>query len=54
MKPIRVLIVDDSAVMRKIVEHCLRQAGIEIQDVIEAGNGVEGLARQIQQLSRTT
>jgi two-component system, chemotaxis family, chemotaxis protein CheY len=44
MKPIRVLIVDDSAVMRKIVERCLRQAGIEISAVLEAGNGVEGLA----------
>jgi two-component system chemotaxis response regulator CheY len=44
MKPIRVLIVDDSAVMRKIVERCLRQAGLELKEVIEAGNGIEGLA----------
>jgi len=44
MKPIRVLIVDDSAVMRKIVERSLRQAGIELGEVFEAGNGVEGLA----------
>lgn len=44
MKPIRVLIVDDSAVMRKIVERSLRQAGIEVKEVVEAGNGVEGLA----------
>jgi two-component system chemotaxis response regulator CheY len=44
MKAIRVLIVDDSAVMRKIVERSLRQAGIEILEVLEAGNGVEGLA----------
>jgi two-component system chemotaxis response regulator CheY len=44
MKPIRVLIVDDSAVMRKIVERCLRQAGIELKEVVEAGNGAEGLA----------
>jgi two-component system chemotaxis response regulator CheY len=44
MKPIRVLIVDDSAVMRKIVERCLRQAGIELSEVIEASNGAEGLA----------
>lgn len=44
MKPIRVLIVDDSAVMRKIVERSLRQAGINLKEVIEAGNGVEGLA----------
>ena len=44
MKPIRVLIVDDSAVMRKIVEQCLRQAGLELKEVVEAGNGIEGLA----------
>src|ERR1700690_2218352 len=50
MRPIRVLIVDDSAVMRKIVERSLRQAGIELQEVLEAGNGVEGLAA-IQQCS---
>lgn len=44
MKPIRVLIVDDSAVMRKIVERSLRQAGLDLKEVLEAGNGVEGLA----------
>ena len=44
MKSIRVLIVDDSAVMRKIVERCLRQAGLELQQVLEASNGMEGLA----------
>ncbi|HUO25919.1 MAG TPA: response regulator [Candidatus Aquilonibacter sp.] len=44
MKPIRVLIVDDSAVMRKIVERCLRQAGIDLTEVLEANNGLEGLA----------
>jgi two-component system chemotaxis response regulator CheY len=44
MKPIRVLIVDDSAVMRKIVERSLRQAGLDLKEVIEAGNGMEGLA----------
>jgi len=44
MRALRVLIVDDSAVMRKIVERCLRQAGIELREVVEAGDGVEGLA----------
>ncbi len=44
MKRPRVLIVDDSSVMRKIVERSLRQAGLEIGDVVEAGNGVEALA----------
>jgi len=44
MNSIRALIVDDSSVMRKIVERSLRQAGIEISQVFEAGNGAEGLA----------
>jgi two-component system chemotaxis response regulator CheY len=43
MKSIRALIVDDSSVMRKIVERSLRQAGIEISQVLEAGNGAEAL-----------
>ena len=40
---IRTLIVDDSSVMRKIVDRSLRQAGIEMSQVFEAGNGVEAL-----------
>jgi two-component system chemotaxis response regulator CheY len=44
MKPARVLIVDDSSVMRKIVGRCLRQAGLEVQQVLEASNGSEALA----------
>jgi two-component system, chemotaxis family, chemotaxis protein CheY len=43
MNSIRALIVDDSSVMRKIVERSLRQAGIELASVIEAGNGAEAL-----------
>jgi two-component system chemotaxis response regulator CheY len=43
MKPARVLIVDDSSVMRKIVGRSLRQAGMEIQQVLEASNGSEAL-----------
>jgi two-component system, chemotaxis family, chemotaxis protein CheY len=43
MSEIRTLIVDDSSVMRKIVERALRQAGLELQVVHEAGSGVEGL-----------
>jgi two-component system chemotaxis response regulator CheY len=42
--PVRVLIVDDSSVMRKIVERSLRQAGIDLTQVVEAGNGAEALA----------
>jgi len=44
MTPICALIVDDSSVMRKIVERSLRQAGIELSEVMEAGNGMEALA----------
>ncbi len=44
MKKSRVLIVDDSAVMRKMVERSLRQAGVELEEVFEAKNGAEALA----------
>jgi len=44
MDKIRALIVDDSSVMRKIIERSLRQAGVEIEKVVEASNGAEGLA----------
>lgn len=44
MTPICALIVDDSSVMRKIVERSLRQAGIELSEVMEAGSGIEALA----------
>jgi two-component system chemotaxis response regulator CheY len=43
MHEIRTLIVDDSSVMRKIVERSLRQAGLDTLVVYEAGNGAEGL-----------
>jgi two-component system chemotaxis response regulator CheY len=43
MREIRTLIVDDSSVMRKIVERSLRQAGLDTMVVYEAGNGAEGL-----------
>jgi two-component system, chemotaxis family, chemotaxis protein CheY len=44
MKKLNVLIIDDSSVMRKIVERSLRQAGLDLEKVHEAGNGAEGLA----------
>jgi len=43
MESVRALIVDDSSVMRKIVERSLRQAGIDLVEVREAANGAEGL-----------
>jgi two-component system, chemotaxis family, chemotaxis protein CheY len=41
---IRALIVDDSSVMRKIVERSLRQAGLDLNKVFESGNGAEALS----------
>jgi two-component system chemotaxis response regulator CheY len=43
MSEVRTLIVDDSSVMRKIVERSLRQAGLDALVVREAGSGTEGL-----------
>ena len=44
MKPVNVLIVDDSSVMRKIVGRSLRQAGLDLVQVLEASNGSEALS----------
>ncbi len=38
-----VLIVDDSNTMRKIVSRSLRQAGIDFDQILEAGDGQEAL-----------
>ena len=38
------LIVDDSAVMRQMFLRTLRLSGLEIDSVLEAANGAEGLA----------
>jgi len=40
---LRALIIDDSAVMRKVIERALRQAGLDLTEVLEAGNGEEAL-----------
>jgi len=40
----KILIVDDSNTMRKIVTRSLRQAGIDVGEIVEAGDGVEALA----------
>jgi two-component system chemotaxis response regulator CheY len=39
-----VLIVDDSAAIRKILQRVLRQAEVPVGTVFEAGDGVEALA----------
>jgi two-component system, chemotaxis family, chemotaxis protein CheY len=43
MNKLSILIVDDSSVMRKIVERSLRLAGLEIERVGEADNGATAL-----------
>jgi len=41
---VRVLIVDDSVVMRRILESALRHSNLDLTEVLHAANGVEGLA----------
>lgn len=43
MEPV-VLVVDDSVAIRKILRRVLRQTGIEIKDIHEAGDGQEALS----------
>jgi len=39
----RALIVDDSAVMRKVLQRALKETGLGVTDVVEATNGQEAL-----------
>ena len=41
--PVDVLIVDDSAAIRKILQRVLRQADVPVGQVFEAGDGLEAL-----------
>jgi two-component system chemotaxis response regulator CheY len=41
----KILIVDDSATMRKILMRVIRQAGVDCDGFVEASNGAEGLER---------
>lgn len=41
--PLDVLIVDDSAAIRKILQRVLRQAEVDLGEVYEAGDGLEAL-----------
>jgi two-component system chemotaxis response regulator CheY len=43
MREISALIVDDSSVMRGILERALRQAGLTIAGIFQASNGLEAL-----------
>jgi two-component system chemotaxis response regulator CheY len=38
-----VLVVDDSAAIRKILQRVLRQTGMSIRTILEAGDGLEAL-----------
>jgi len=38
-----ILIVDDSSTMRKIISRSLRQAGLSVDEIFEAGDGIDGL-----------
>ncbi|MCD6526670.1 MAG: response regulator [Desulfuromonas sp.] len=39
----RVLVIDDSSTMRKIVSRSLRQAGLDFDEILEAADGQEAL-----------
>jgi len=46
--PINVLIVDDSATMRQMIQKTLAMSGLDIADVFEAANGIEAFAQLAQ------
>ena len=43
MKKRRVLVVDDSSTIRKIIQHSLHRANLNVGDILEASNGREAL-----------
>ncbi|MCF6155628.1 MAG: response regulator [Candidatus Brocadia sp.] len=43
----KVLIIDDSAVMRKIIQRNIQQSGLIVDEFVEAGDGREGLEKAI-------
>lgn len=40
----RILIVDDSAMMRAMVKRVIKLADVQVEEILEAGNGAEALA----------
>jgi two-component system chemotaxis response regulator CheY len=44
MKPLNILIVDDSATMRQFVRRAVQLSGVPVAEVLEAANGREALA----------
>jgi two-component system chemotaxis response regulator CheY len=43
--PRNLMIVDDSATMRKIIMRTVRMSGLEFDDIQEAGNGAEAIEK---------
>ena len=41
----KVLIIDDSSVMRKIIQRNIQQSGLLVDEFVEAGDGREGLEK---------
>ena len=39
----RILIVDDSSIMRTLIKRVVALAGVPVDDILEAGNGAEAL-----------
>src|SRR6185503_13841744 len=43
-RTMRILIVDDSAMMRAMIKRVVGLSAIAVEEILEAGNGVEALA----------
>jgi two-component system chemotaxis response regulator CheY len=43
VKKRKALVVDDSSTIRKIIQHSLRQANLNVGEILEASNGREAL-----------
>ena len=39
-----ILVIDDSGIMRKMIRRTIAMSGLDIAEVFEASNGIEGLA----------
>jgi hypothetical protein len=46
------LIADDSAAMKKVIERALRQAGLKLTEVLQAGNGGSSTGSPFLELKR--
>ena len=49
-KPLRILIVDDEAIVHKTLGDYLRQAGHEVTGIYDASTAIDLLARQTMDL----